>query len=211
MGQAGAVASASTPAANGPQPSAQPALKEGRGTLIVVADTDWLMDDYSVRRLNFLGSQALEPLNDNLYFGLNLTDLLGGSSDLLGIRGKGNALRPFIVVQRMEAEAQKQYREQLVAVEAKLGEVQRKLSELQARKGEARTLVATPEVSKALEDYQRQELAARKERREIRRALREDIDALENTLVLVNLLLSPLIVGVFGFFFQRSRKHVTSS
>jgi len=44
------------------------------------------------------------------------------------------------------------------------------------------------------------------ERRQIRRALREDIDALENRLLLVNLLTGPLLVGAFGFWFARSRK-----
>jgi hypothetical protein len=46
----------------------------------------------------------------------------------------------------------------------------------------------------------------RGERREIRRALREDIDALENKLLVINLLASPLLVGAFGFWFYRSRK-----
>src|SRR5690606_24136037 len=52
--------------------TSEPAARtEGRGTLIVVADSDWLLDDYSVRRLNFLGIQAAEPINDNLALGTN--------------------------------------------------------------------------------------------------------------------------------------------
>ena len=37
-------------------------------------------------------------------------------------------------------------------------------------------------------------------------ALREDIDRLENRLLLVNLLATPLLVGAFGFWFFRSRQ-----
>jgi len=46
----------------------------------------------------------------------------------------------------------------------------------------------------------------RGERREIRRALREDIDRLENVLLVTNLLASPLLVGAFGLWFYRRRR-----
>ncbi|HEY0946533.1 MAG TPA: GldG family protein [Opitutaceae bacterium] len=175
-------------------------------TLILVADTDWLMDDFSVRRFNFLGVQAAEPLNDNLAFGSNALEFLAGSQDLISIRGKGNSLRPFTVVRAMEVEAQKKYQEQLTALESRLNEVQSKLSELQGKKTEGNRLVATPEMQAAIEDFQKQEAQMRRERREIRRALREDIDALENGLLLVNLLATPLLVGAFGIWFYRARK-----
>lgn len=175
-------------------------------TLILIADTDWLMDDYSVRRFNFLGVQAAEPINDNLAFGSNALEFLAGSQELISIRGKGNSLRPFTVVRAMEVEAQGKYQQQLAALEARLGEVRQKLSELQGRKTEGNRLVATPEVAQAIEDFQQQEATMRRERREIRRALREDIDALENRLLLVNLLASPLLVGAFGWWFHRRRR-----
>jgi len=36
--------------------------------------------------------------------------------------------------------------------------------------------------------------------------LREDIDRLENKLLVINLLASPVLIGVFGLWFYRSRK-----
>jgi ABC-type uncharacterized transport system involved in gliding motility auxiliary subunit len=183
-------------------------LKESKTTssLIVVADTDWLLDDYSVRRFNFLGVQAADPLNDNIYLSANSLEFLGGSQDLVSIRGKGNSLRPFTVVRAMEAAAQSKYQAQLTALEARLGEVQSKLNQLQGKSGETKSLVVSPEVQKAIEDFQKQEAGMRGERREIRRALREDIDRLENVLLVTNLLASPLLVGVFGLWFYRRRR-----
>jgi ABC-type uncharacterized transport system involved in gliding motility auxiliary subunit len=183
-------------------------LKESKGTstLFVIADTDWLFDDYSVRKFNFFGQTAAEPFNDNLAFAANTIEFLGGSQDLISIRGKGTSLRPFAVVRKMEAEAQKQYQSKLNELDARLQQVQTKLSELQGKKGEGNRLVATPEMAKAIEDFQKQQATMRGERREIRRALREDIDRLENKLLVVNLLATPLLVGAFGFWFYRSRK-----
>ena len=170
-----------------------------------MADTDWLLDDYSVRRLNFLGANAAEPLNDNLAFGSNSLDFLSGSQDLISIRGKGSAVRPFTVVKTLEVQANKKYQDQLVGLETKLGDIQKRLSELQGKKTEGNRLVASPEVTKAIEDFRKQEAAARGERREIRKALREDIEGLGNRLLVINLLASPLLLIGFGIWFYRRR------
>jgi ABC-type uncharacterized transport system involved in gliding motility auxiliary subunit len=209
----GPPADATPPPADGEAPApapaapAAPGLKESSAssTLILVADTDWLFDDYSVRRLNFLGVQAAEPLNDNLAFGSNALEFLAGSPDLISLRGKGTSLRPFDVVRDIEVRAQERYQQQLTGLEARLSEVQNRLSELQRSSGEGNRLVASPEVAQAIEDFQQQEVAMRRERREIRRALREDIDALENRLLIANLFATPLLVGAFGLWFHRRR------
>ncbi len=190
-----------------PSPIA-PHLTESKGTstLFVIADTDWLFDDYSVRKFNFFGQTAAEPFNDNLAFASNTLEFLGGSPDLISIRGKGTSLRPFDVVRKMEVEAQKKYQDQLTALDARLQQVQTKLNELQGKKTEGNKLVASPEVQKAIEDFQKQSAEMRGQRREIRRALREDIDALENKLLALNLTVSPLLVIAFGLWFHRARR-----
>ncbi len=190
-----------------PKPAGE-SLKESKtnSTLFVIADTDWLFDDYSVRKFNFFGQTAAQPFNDNLAFAANTIEFLGGSQDLISIRGKGSSMREFTVVRKMEAAAQKQYQAKLSELDARLAEVQKKLTEVQGKKGEGNRLVATPEMAKAIEDYQKQQATMRGERREIRRALREDIDFLENKLLVINLLGTPLLVGIFGLWFYRSRK-----
>ena len=199
--------STNQPGAASPATSAT-ALKESKttSTLMVVTDADWLMDDYSVRRLNFLGTQAAEPLNSNLAFASNAIEYLAGSEDLISIRGKSAAIRPFTVVKKMEAAAQREYQDRLTALDARLSEVQTKLTELRGKKTEGNRLVATPEMAKAIEDFQKQQAALRGERRQIRAALREEISALENHLILLNLLVPALFVGLFGFAFFRHRQ-----
>lgn len=188
-------------------PAAAP-LKEStdRSTLLIVADTDWLMDDYSVRRMNFLGVDAYEPLNDNLAFASNALEFLAGSQDLISIRGKGASLRPFSVVRHMEAAAQRKYQEQLTALEARLTEVQTRLTELQGKKTEGNRLVATPEIAKAIADFQSRQAGMRAERRQIRAALRADIELLEHTLLLLNLAAPVTLISAFGLWFRHRRR-----
>jgi ABC-type uncharacterized transport system involved in gliding motility auxiliary subunit len=156
--------------------------------------------------MNFFGQTAAEPINDNLALAANSLEFLSGSSDLISIRGKGNSLRPFEVVRAMEINANQKYQEKLSELETRLQSVQQKLSELQGKKGEANRLVASPEVTKAIADFQKQQAAMSGERRQIRRALREDIDKLENRLLILNLLAAPGLIGIFGLWFARSRK-----
>lgn len=190
------------------QPAAL-AESSGTSTLLIVGDVDWFMDDYSVRRMNFLGVNAYEPLNDNLAFASNALEYLAGSEDLISIRGKGASLRPFTVVRRMEATAQRKYQEQLGALETRIQEVQAKLTELQGRKTEGNRLVASPEVAKAIADFQVQEARMRAERRQIRAAFRADIELLEHTLLILNLAAPVAVITAFGFWFRQRRRSAT--
>jgi ABC-type uncharacterized transport system involved in gliding motility auxiliary subunit len=205
-------APAATPPADGDKkpdaPAAKtPGLTESKtsSTLLIVTDTDWLFDDY-IFDPDYRQQGILAPRNDNLAFAANALDYLSGSSDLLSIRGKGASLRPFKVVMDMEETARKKYDQQLTALEAQLNEVQTKLGELQTKKTEGGRLVATPEVQKAIEDFRKQQLVLKTQQREIRRTLREDIDALGRRLLWINVLATPLLVGAFGLWFQRARK-----
>lgn len=191
------------PADAGPAPLRESA---GHSTLLLVADTDWLMDDYSVRRLNFLGTEAYEPLNDNLAFAANALEFLGGSQDLIALRGKGASLRPFTVVRRLEADAQRRYQAQLTALDARLAEVQQRLTELQGKRTEGNRLIATPEMAQAIEAFTQQQAAMRGERRQIRAALRADIERLEHQLLAFNLLVPLVLLTGFGAWFRHHRR-----
>ncbi len=191
------------------------ALREstGPGTLVVVADTDWILDDFSVRRLNFLGTQAIEPLNDNLTFASNLVDFLGGSRDLISIRGKGQAQRPFTVIRELELAAEERYQSELQALEARRTEVQQEITKLQTGQTAGRTLIATPEVQEALERYRVQEAELRTSIRKIRLSLRTGIEALQNRLTVFNLVTIPLAIVVVGSWvmLRRNRRQKSSA
>jgi ABC-type uncharacterized transport system involved in gliding motility auxiliary subunit len=195
----------SAPKPETPKPGA-PALAASAkpGAVFLVGDTDWLLDSFSVRRMAFLGTNAVQPINDNLAFGTNVIDYLGGNSDLIAIRGKSSSQRPFAVIRRMEQAAQAQYQERLAELESRLQEVERRLGELMQGQKNQTMLVATPAMQAEIEKFRTQEAQMRSERRAIRQSLREDIEHLQNTLILLNLLTVPGFVAVGGiWFFQR--------
>ena len=177
------------------------------GSVFLIADTDWLFDDYSLDP-RYRRAGILVPINDNLAFATNVLDYLGGSNDLISIRGKGTALRPFEVFHKMEVAAQAQYQERLETLETRLQEVQRRLSDLLKGQKDTAVLVATPEMQNEIDKFRAEEVQMRSERREIRHALREGIEALQNWLIVFNLLTVPLCVIADGvwFFTRRNRR-----
>lgn len=183
-------------------------LKESKGTstLFIIADSDWLMDDYSLQKMNFFGQTAYQPYNDNISLASNTVEYLGGSQDLISIRGKGSAVRPFTVVLGMQNEAQKKYQEKLTTLDASLADIQKKLGEMQGKKTEGNRIVASPEVAKAISDYQKKQAEINGQRRQIRRALTQEIDWLEKKLLFMNLAIPVVMVGCFGVWFYNSRK-----
>ncbi|MBE2213436.1 MAG: Gldg family protein [Opitutaceae bacterium] len=180
--------------------SAQPSA------LVVVADTDWLMDNFSVRSLGIMG--LVQPLNDNYVFSGNVMDFLGGSQDLVSVRGKATVLRPFEVIREMERAAQQRLNAQVDELQTRLSDVEKKINEKMQADGGVKRLVLTPEVEAEIAAYRADEADIRSRLRETRRALREDVDALKNLLTVINLLGVPALVGAFGitFFLNRNRR-----
>ncbi len=181
-------------------------LYTGKGNVFIIADTDWLLDQFSIRRQNFLGMMTIQPINDNLAMGTNVIEFLGGSQDLIGIRSKGEVARAFDRVQAMEVEAQKQYQIKLQEVEEKISEMNQEIQKLVTQQQGTGLIVAGPELSNALQQLRENEANMRAERRVIRRELRKDINALKWKLVSLNIGYSPIGLVIFGFIFYRMRK-----
>jgi ABC-type uncharacterized transport system involved in gliding motility auxiliary subunit len=187
--------------------TAEPGLKESgsSSTLMLIADSDFMADQFSVEKLNFLGFQSIRPLNDNLNFVSNILEFLSGSEDLISLRGKGTAVRPFIVVRELETKAQERYQMRYDELQNKLGDVQSKLNGLLEQQQDQQNLIASPEVRKAIENFRNQEAETRGELREIRKRLREDIEKLNRTLALFNLITVPVLIGFLSLYFFRKR------
>ena len=178
----------------------------GQGNVFIIADSDWSLDQFSIQRQNFLGMTTVQPINDNLTMGTNIIEFLGGSKDLIGIRSKGAENRGFDRVQAIEIEAQKQYQIKLQEVEDRISQMNQEIQTLASQQQGTGLLVASPELSDAIQKLQENQASLRTERRLIRRELRKDIDALKWKLVSLNIGYAPIGLVLFGLLFYRMRK-----
>ncbi|MEY4064604.1 MAG: hypothetical protein RIR26_812, partial [Pseudomonadota bacterium] len=173
--------------------------------VIVVADADFIADQNSVQKIPFANQIVAKPINDNLNFIINSIDFLGGSEDLIAIRSRSRFSRPFDRLVDIQEKAQAKWKSEEDSIQNKLSETQNKLREMQGARIEGNKIVLTPEQQSAIERFRTEESQMRTRLREVRKNLREDIESLGRTLVVVNLAFVPLGVSLVGGFVFRRR------
>jgi ABC-type uncharacterized transport system involved in gliding motility auxiliary subunit len=191
-----ATAQPATP--SGSEPAlAKPLRGSGAVTAIVVADTDLLADDFWVDVRDFLGQRVAIPNASNAAFVVNALDNLSGSEALIALRGRGADNRPFQLVEALRRDAERRYREKEQALTAKLKEVQDQLAKLESA-GDGGSAILSDADRQAIDKFRGDMLAIRRELRDVKRALREDIDQLDGWLKFANIALVPLLIGIGG-------------
>ncbi|MFT5063433.1 MAG: ABC-type uncharacterized transport system involved in gliding motility auxiliary subunit [Gammaproteobacteria bacterium] len=166
--------------------------------VIVVADTDVLSDRLWVRVQDFLGQQVVEPWASNGDFGVNLLDSLSGSNDLISIRSRGVFARPFEKIDDLRREAESTFREQEQALKARLAETESQLAALQQSNSDDGTMALSAEQSDLLLKFQNEQFDIRKQLRDVRHQLDQDIESLGARIKLINIILIPLLVLLFA-------------
>jgi ABC-type uncharacterized transport system involved in gliding motility auxiliary subunit len=179
-------------------PAADPhQLKVAKSPLnvIVVADTDLLDDRFWIDTQSFAGRRVAEPFASNGDFVQNAVDSLAGSNELITLRARGSALRPFTLVDQIKRDAEEHYRAHEKELQAKLRDTQQKLANIKPADDGTGEVQLTAEQTKAVEQLNAQSVATRVELRQVQLKLRESIDALKNRLVVLDVGLVPLVVA----------------
>ena len=202
---------------SGPAQSAFPKGIEGqkdglksaeRINVIVVADTDLLADRMWVQVQDFFGQRVPQPFADNAGFVINALDNLAGSDALISVRSRGRYSRPFVVVERLQRQAEARFREKEEVLKQQLAQTEQRLAELQHSDSPDQVLELSPEQQATLQQFLQDKLKIRKELREVRYQLNADIEGLGRVLKLVNIALVPLLLtlGVIVLWLWRRRQ-----
>jgi ABC-type uncharacterized transport system involved in gliding motility auxiliary subunit len=139
------------------------------------------------------------PLNSNLSFAQSVVEQLAGDSNLIAVRSRASRERPFTVVQKLQADADANYRNKIKELEGSLAETQRKVNELQKSKEGGQRFILSPEQQQELANFRKKEADAKSELKLTRRHLRSEIDSLENRVKWVNIAGMPIVVIAAGF------------
>jgi ABC-type uncharacterized transport system involved in gliding motility auxiliary subunit len=178
-----------------------PALKEAQaeGTVVLVADSDMLNDGAAVQIQDIFGQKVAIPINGNLAFIQGLVEQMAGDSDLINVRSRATASRPFTVVKQMEAEAAQAYLGKIKQLEDSLQETRKKLESLQKTRAPAGGgAILSPEQQAEVENFRKRAADTRRELKDVRRELRSETEALEFWTKVVNIGAMPLLVALAG-------------
>ena len=187
-----------------PSTSATPVpLKEAtnEGVVVLIGDADFAFDTIAGNEQQVLTQTVFSPTNGNLNFIESSVEMLAGDSNLISIRSRASANRPFLVVNQMEAAAEQRYQSKIDELENSIAQTKQKLAALQNSNPSDQKTVLSPQQQAEIKKFQENEAKLDKELKQVRKDLRQEIDSLQNTLKWINIAAMPLLVTLAGLGF----------
>ncbi|KAB2667748.1 MAG: hypothetical protein DVB31_07480 [Verrucomicrobia bacterium] len=190
---------------------AQVQQKEGKteNTVYLFGDSDFLYDPYCVRVDRMF--HVATPFNGNLSLGQNLVEQVAGDSSLIGARSRASVRRPFTVVQKKQAEAQKRFQAEIGRLQKDVEEAQTKISEIQSKKEGNQKYILSPESKAALDNLTKKQTEANRNLRKVRKDLRQEVESMENTVKWINIAAMPFLVTITGIGLAVARRQRTAA
>lgn len=185
-----------------------PSLQESArsSTVILLADVDMLYDAFTVQEMPIFGQSVFQPLNDNVNFFVNAVEQLSGSADLGRIRARGRFDRPFDRVQELQSEAQQRWMMQERTLQEQLAATQERLESLQSKKDKSQRYILSAEQEEEIAKFKQEQIKTQHELKQVRKNLREGIEALGVKVKAINILAVPVLVCLAGLAFGWHRR-----
>ncbi|MEJ0035497.1 MAG: Gldg family protein [Gammaproteobacteria bacterium] len=181
--------------------------------LIVIADTDMLQDFMWVRSQNFFGQRVASAIANNGDLVANAMDNLGGSSDLISVRGRATFTRPFDRVETLRRNAEDRFRAKEQQLEEELKTTEEKLTQMQSRRDDKSSMILSAEQEQELDRFKQEQVRIRKSLRDVRLQLNEEIEKLRRNLMILNIVVLPLffvgLIAGYGYWRRRQRSQFT--
>ncbi|GAB2492473.1 GldG family protein [Arenimonas alkanexedens] len=162
--------------------------------LVIVADTDVLADRMWVQVNEFLGQPVYNPFASNGDFVYNAVDNLVGNADLIGVRTRATAARPFERVAALRRSAEQRYRSSEQRLQQQLDGLEQQLAALQQPGADGQAQALSPQQQAEILRFQDEKLRMRKELRDVQHRLNADIESLGDRLKLINIFAMPALV-----------------
>ncbi len=171
---------------------------EGKGSVVVFADSDFLADDFCVQVLNTPFGAIAQPMNDNLMLFSNVIEQYAGREELIGVRSRGPSNRPFAKVDALEAKAMAKWQAEQQKFERELEQTQQRLAALQKQKSRSERLLLSKEQQAEIANLRKTQADTRRKLKNVRKELTGDIDRLGLQLKVINICLVPALVILLG-------------
>jgi len=158
--------------------------------IIVIGDTDFVADVY------FNGQFSAGT--SNAVFVLNAVEQLAGAADLTELRGRRAQNRPFTRIDDMLAEANQQYGGRISDLTDQYNNLNLQIEDLLSRTPLGQPAGLSSDLRSQYDDMIAEQLRVQRERRDLQALVREEFETLRANLRLINILVIPGIVILFG-------------
>ncbi|HEX3664837.1 MAG TPA: Gldg family protein [Rhizomicrobium sp.] len=203
---------ADSPAKPTQPPKGPPQIKASSGPInvIIMADSDIFDDRFWVHVESLYGHRLASPFADNGAFVLNAVENLTGSDDLISLRTRATSNRPFVVVQKMQGQAQARFQQEADTLKQKLSDTESRLHALEQGGEASGQAPSNPALSldqkREIAQFRKEVSDTRAQLRDVQHSLRKDIDALGSFLAFINIALVPILVATFAIILAWLRR-----
>jgi ABC-type uncharacterized transport system involved in gliding motility auxiliary subunit len=188
-------------------------LKESansEGAVILFADVDMLYDAFCVQQDPMTG--MLVSRTGNLPAILNAVEVLSGGGDLLQVRNRKSAVRPFSTIKEMREKVESRYRPQLMALESERQKIAEKMGALRLKRdSKGKGFIVDPQQQKDLEALMQNDVDLSRKVREIKKDQNKEIEYTKTMLKWLNFLSVPLLVSCAGILLAIRRRAATAA
>jgi ABC-type uncharacterized transport system involved in gliding motility auxiliary subunit len=192
-------------------PPAAHLAKSPSANIVIIADTDLLMDYMWVQTREVFGQRVAQAFANNGDLVANILDNLSGTSALISVRGRATFSRPFERVEALRRQADDRLRGKALELQAELQQTETKLTELQSKRNDQSSLMLSQEQEAELKRFVAEKARVRKELRETQRGLDVDINRLNSRLKVINIAVAPLGVAVAGVIILALRRRLRTA
>ncbi|MSR70214.1 MAG: hypothetical protein EXS17_07710 [Phycisphaerales bacterium] len=170
----------------------------GDANIVIIADADLLWDETWVR--DDPQSRMKRAFSDNGPLVIGLLERMAGDPAVASLRSRGGFRRPFERVEELRKAAEERYIAREKDLQLEVRKTEMNIAQLQATTGgsESGQMLLSAEQESELAELQRTVNSYRKELRSVQFGLRQEVDALGQKLLILNVVAWPILVALIA-------------
>jgi ABC-type uncharacterized transport system involved in gliding motility auxiliary subunit len=195
------------------EPAPAPSLKKSEkdGVVMLFADADMIYDQFCVQKQSILGQTFVQLTNGNISLLQNAVEQMAGDPELINVRSRSSARRPFTKLNEILRKAESKYMGKVRELEDERRAAEARLNEIQENKPKGQEAILTAEQQKEIDAFQKKAVDANKELRQVRKDLRREFDSLQSLIKIGNTFGVALLVILVGILLALVRKSRTAA
>lgn len=178
------------------------------GEVFLFGDSDMLFHDACVTQAkDEFGQTIVVRTNDNITLMENVVEALCGGGRLSSLRSRIPMSRPLTRINESQMRADLAFKDRILALAEESMRLEQRVESIRKQlivSGGAARL--TQDQRELLNTYEQKDAALKREIREIRLQLRQDLDRINNAVRLINIILIPAFIILCGILWSIARK-----
>ena len=175
-------------------------------SVFAIADVDWIYNGFSLADARMGDRVFSRPINDNHKLFLNMVEYITGDTQLTNVRSRPSPIRTFTSIEAMLLDSRRMYHERESDYAARIRSTEQSIAEVIKMTGAKNIDNLPASLREQIRNLQLAGHPVRRELREIRSKMREDVIDRFKTLTIVNLLAGPTLALIVFLFIRRMRK-----